>query len=133
MIEVGIDVPNATVMVIEGSDRFGLSQLHQLRGRIGRGAHGGTCFLFSESSGPRAARRLGALASSDDGFRLAEVDLEMRGEGEIAGTRQHGLPRFRVASLPRDIELLEAARQDLLTMDDLELEILGEAIAAAAR
>ncbi len=128
VIEVGIDVPNATVMVIEGADRLGLSQLHQLRGRIGRGAHGGTCFLFSESSGPRAARRLGALASSSDGFRLAELDLEMRGEGEITGTRQHGLPRFRVASLPRDIELLEAARQDLAEMDELELELIAAAI-----
>ncbi|MCB0870074.1 MAG: ATP-dependent DNA helicase RecG [Solirubrobacterales bacterium] len=128
VVEVGIDVPNATVMVIEGSDRFGLSQLHQLRGRIGRGSYGGTCFLFSESSGPRAARRLAALASTGDGFELAELDLEMRGEGEIAGTRQHGLPRFRVASLPRDIELLEAARQDLLSMDDLELQILADSI-----
>jgi len=131
VIEVGIDVPNATVMVIEGADRFGLSQLHQLRGRIGRGAHGGTCFLFSESSGARASRRLAALATTTDGFRLAELDLEMRGEGEVAGTRQHGLPRFRVASLPRDIEILEAARQDLTQMDELELEILGAAIRPA--
>lgn len=124
VIEVGIDVPNATVMVIEGADRFGLSQLHQLRGRIGRGRHGGTCFLFSESSGARAARRLGALASTTDGFRLADLDLEMRGEGEIAGTRQHGLPRFRVAALPRDLDLLETARDDLDAMDPLDLELL---------
>lgn len=126
VIEVGIDVPNATVMVIEGADRFGLSQLHQLRGRIGRGSHGGTCLLFSESSGPRATKRLAALASIRDGFELAEMDLEMRGEGEIAGTRQHGLPRFRVASLPRDLELLEAARQDLDSMDQNELGMLGK-------
>lgn len=126
VIEVGIDVPNATVMVIEGADRFGLSQLHQLRGRIGRGSHGGTCLLFSESSGPRATKRLAALASTRDGFELAEMDLEMRGEGEIAGTRQHGLPRFRVASLPRDLELLEAARQDLDSMDQNELGMLGK-------
>ncbi|HMT05092.1 MAG: ATP-dependent DNA helicase RecG [Solirubrobacterales bacterium] len=128
VIEVGIDVPNATVMVIEGADRFGLSQLHQLRGRIGRGVHGGSCLLFSQSSGPRAARRLGALASTSDGFKLAELDLEMRGEGEVAGTRQHGLPRFRVAALPRDIELLETARQDLASMDELELELLSASI-----
>ena len=128
VIEVGIDVPNATVMVIEGADRFGLSQLHQLRGRIGRGSHGGTCFLFPESSGARAAKRLGAMASTSDGFRLAELDLEMRGEGEVAGTRQHGLPRFRVASLPRDIELLEAVRQDLGSMNETELGMLGELI-----
>lgn len=128
VIEVGIDVPNATVMVIEGADRFGLSQLHQLRGRIGRGSHGGICFLFPESSGARAAKRLGAMASTSDGFRLAELDLEMRGEGEVAGTRQHGLPRFRVASLPRDIELLEAVRQDLGSMNETELGMLGELI-----
>jgi ATP-dependent DNA helicase RecG len=128
VIEVGIDVPNATVMVIEGADRFGLSQLHQLRGRIGRGSHGGTCFLFSEGSGARAARRLGALASTTDGFELAELDLEMRGEGEIAGTRQHGLPRFRVASLPRDVEILESARHDLAGMTGLELEILATSV-----
>ena len=132
VIEVGIDVPNATVMVIEGAERFGLSQLHQLRGRIGRGAHGGTCFLFSEGSGARAARRLGALASTNDGFRLAELDLEMRGEGEIAGTRQHGLPRFRVASLPRDIDLLEAARTDLASMEEADIDLLGVSIRPVA-
>lgn len=125
VIEVGIDVPNATVMVIEGAERFGLSQLHQLRGRIGRGSHGGTCFLFSESGGARAARRLAALASTTDGFRLAELDLEMRGEGEITGTRQHGLPRFRVASLPRDVDLLEAARVDLERLSEQDLELLA--------
>ncbi len=113
VIEVGIDVPNATVMVIEGAERFGLSQLHQLRGRVGRGAHGGTCFLLPGSDGIRSRRRLAELARESDGFRLAELDLEMRGEGEITGTRQHGLPRFAVASLPRDGELLESAREDL--------------------
>lgn len=132
VIEVGIDVPNATVMVIEGADRFGLSQLHQLRGRIGRGRHGGVCFLFSEGSGARAARRLGALAGTSDGFRLSELDLEMRGEGEIAGTRQHGMPRFRVASLPRDLELLEAAREDLAGMDEDEIALVTESARAFA-
>ncbi len=113
VIEVGIDVSNATVMVIEGAERFGLSQLHQLRGRVGRGAHGGTCYLLSGSDGNRSRRRLAEVARESDGFRLAELDLEMRGEGEITGTRQHGLPRFAVASLPRDGELLELAREDL--------------------
>ncbi len=113
VIEVGVDVPNATVMVIEGAERFGLSQLHQLRGRIGRGRDGGTCFLLPAGGGSRAGRRLAELARETDGFRLAGLDLEMRGEGEIAGTRQHGLPRFRVASLPRDADLLEAAAADL--------------------
>lgn len=113
VIEVGIDVANATVMVIEGAERFGLSQLHQLRGRVGRGRHGGTCFLVAESPGATARRRLAALVGESDGFRLSEIDLELRGEGEITGTRQHGLPRFRVADLPRDAELLEQARGDL--------------------
>lgn len=118
VIEVGIDVPNATVMVVEGAERFGLSQLHQLRGRVGRGEHGGTCFLIAGSSGPASARRLAALANEIDGFRLAEIDLEMRGEGEITGLRQHGLPRFSVARLPRDQDLLEAARSDLDRLAD---------------
>ncbi|MBK5233840.1 MAG: ATP-dependent DNA helicase RecG [Thermoleophilia bacterium] len=113
VIEVGIDVPNATVMIVEGAERFGLSQLHQLRGRVGRGRHAGACFLIAGSSGASSARRLAALAKESDGFRLAEIDLEMRGEGEITGVRQHGLPRFAVARLPRDEELLEAARSDL--------------------
>jgi len=113
VIEVGIDVPNATVIVIEGAERFGLSQLHQLRGRVGRGRHGGCCLLMTSTGSPAARRRLAAVATESDGFRLAEIDLEMRGEGEVTGTRQHGLPRFRVARLPRDLELLEAAREDL--------------------
>ncbi len=113
VIEVGIDVPNATTMIIEGAERFGLSQLHQLRGRVGRGRHGGSCLLMSSSTTPSASRRLSALATESDGFRLAEIDLEMRGEGEVTGTRQHGLPRFRVARLPEDGGLLEAAREDL--------------------
>ena len=116
VIEVGIDVPNATVMVVEGAERFGLSQLHQLRGRVGRGEHGGTCFLIPTKSGPSAAQRLRALVEESDGFRLSEIDLEMRGEGEVTGTRQHGLPRFRVASLPRDQEILEDARSDLFRL-----------------
>lgn len=116
VIEVGIDVPNATMMVIEGAERFGLSQLHQLRGRIGRGKHGGTCFLLPAGGGGQARRRLAEVAREIDGFRLAELDLEMRGEGEIAGTRQHGIPRFRAASLPRDTDLLELACADLKTL-----------------
>ncbi len=98
VIEVGIDVPNATVMVVEDAERYGISQLHQLRGRIGRGEHPSVCLLL----GPRNARRLRALAEHSDGFRLAEIDLELRGEGEIAGTRQHGQAEPRVASLPQD-------------------------------
>jgi ATP-dependent DNA helicase RecG len=118
VIEVGIDIPNATVMVVEGAERFGLSQLHQLRGRVGRGRHGGCCLLMASTKNPNARRRLAALSSESDGFRLAEIDLEMRGEGEVTGTRQHGLPRFRVARLPRDLDLLESARKDLDRLTD---------------
>jgi ATP-dependent DNA helicase RecG len=113
VIEVGIDVPNATVMLIEGAERFGLSQLHQLRGRIGRGAHESYCVLFADATSELAQRRIKAITTERDGFKLAEVDLALRGEGEILGTRQHGLPRFRVADLPEDTSLLLAAREDL--------------------
>jgi ATP-dependent DNA helicase RecG len=106
VIEVGIDVPNATVMLVEDADRYGISQLHQLRGRIGRGSHDSLCLLF----GAKDSARLRALARESDGFRLAEIDLELRGEGELVGTRQHGLAQFKFAELPRDAELLERAR-----------------------
>jgi ATP-dependent DNA helicase RecG len=105
VIEVGIDVPNATVMLVEDADRYGISQLHQLRGRVGRGEHRSLCLLF----GPRESPRLAALARETDGFRLAEIDLELRGEGELTGTRQSGLARFRFARLPEDADLLERA------------------------
>jgi ATP-dependent DNA helicase RecG len=106
VIEVGIDVPNATVMLVEDADRYGISQLHQLRGRIGRGSHASLCLLF----GAKDSRRLRAVAEEADGFALAEVDLELRGEGELVGTRQHGIAQYKVAELPRDAELLERAR-----------------------
>jgi ATP-dependent DNA helicase RecG len=107
VIEVGIDVPNATVMLVEDADRYGISQLHQLRGRIGRGAHDSLCLLF----GRQDSARLQALAAESDGFALAEVDLRLRGEGELVGTRQSGLASYRFAELPRDAELLERARR----------------------
>ena len=113
VIEVGIDVPNATVMLIESAERYGLSQLHQLRGRVGRGEHDSECVLFAVEASETARRRLEALCTESDGFKLAEVDLALRGEGEILGTRQHGLPRFRIASLPEDVGLLTAAREEL--------------------
>jgi ATP-dependent DNA helicase RecG len=106
VIEVGIDVPNATVMVIEEAARYGISQLHQLRGRVGRGQHPGLCILFGDANQPR----LRALGEETDGFRLAEVDLEIRGAGDLLGTRQHGLPTLRVARLPDDADLLERTR-----------------------
>jgi ATP-dependent DNA helicase RecG len=107
VIEVGIDVPNASVMLVEGAERYGISQLHQLRGRIGRGPHESVCVLF----GPKESPRLRALAEHRDGFKLAEIDLELRGEGEMLGTRQSGLAQFRVARLPEDAELLDGARE----------------------
>ena len=106
VIEVGIDVPNATVMLVEGAERYGISQLHQLRGRVGRGEHASVCLLF----GPKHAARLRALERNTDGFELAQIDLELRGEGEIAGTRQSGLAQFKVARLPEDEPLAEAAK-----------------------
>ncbi len=96
VIEVGIDVPNATVMLVEDADRYGISQLHQLRGRIGRGEHDSLCLLF----GRKDSARLQALAAQSDGFELAEVDLRLRGEGELVGTRQSGLAQYRFAELP---------------------------------
>ena len=116
VIEVGIDVPNATVMVIEGAERFGVSQLHQLRGRVGRGEHPSQCLLFAEEAGELAQKRLRAVAGEGDGFKLAEVDLELRGEGEILGTRQSGLPRFAVAKLPDDGPLLLEARREVMDL-----------------
>jgi ATP-dependent DNA helicase RecG len=120
VIEVGIDVPNATVMLIEAAERYGLSQLHQLRGRVGRGEHGSVCILFGDPKLPR----LEAIAGERDGFRLAEVDLELRGAGDVLGTRQHGLPEFRVARLPEDAELLVRARDraDAILLEDPRLE-----------
>ena len=100
VIEVGIDVPNATVMVVEGAERYGLSQLHQLRGRVGRGAHESFCILFGDPTSRAARRRLDAIATERDGFKLAEVDLTLRGEGEILGTRQSGLPASAWRSCP---------------------------------
>jgi len=116
VIEVGIDVANATVMLIEDADRYGLSQLHQLRGRIGRGEHESQCILFAEPDSERARLRLEAIARERDSFELAEVDLALRGEGEVLGTRQSGLPRFRVANLPEDAAVLAAARADLVAL-----------------
>jgi ATP-dependent DNA helicase RecG len=116
VIEVGIDVPNATVMIIEAAERYGISQLHQLRGRIGRGRHPSVCILFGDANSPR----LRALAKHEDGFALARIDLEIRGYGDLLGTRQHGLPLLHVARLPDDEELLVQARaraEELLDRD----------------
>jgi ATP-dependent DNA helicase RecG len=126
VIEVGIDVPNATVMLIEDAERYGISQLHQLRGRIGRGRHPSLCLLF----GPKGAARLQALATHADGFELARIDLKLRGEGELVGTRQHGVAEFRIAELPRDERVLERARAqaERIVAQDAGLELPEHAL-----
>ena len=113
VIEVGVDVPNATVMVIEHAERFGLAQLHQLRGRIGRGAAKSFCILMTGGKvTEEGERRLDAMVRTNDGFQIAELDLELRGPGEFFGTRQAGMPDFRVANLIRDRQLLELAKRE---------------------
>ena len=117
VIEVGIDVPNATVMLIEHAERFGLSQLHQLRGRIGRGPWKSYCVLLtSGNKSPEARRRLDAMRETQDGFRIAQTDLELRGPGDFFGTRQSGLPEFRVADLLKDGPVLEEARREAVAL-----------------
>ena len=112
VIEVGVDVPNATLMVIEDADRFGLSQLHQLRGRVGRGKDASDCVLISDAVGEEAKRRLATMCATADGFRIAEADFRMRGPGDFFGDRQHGaLPQMRIARLSRDMGTLKAARE----------------------
>ena len=113
VIEVGVDVPEATIMVIERAESFGLAQLHQLRVRVGRGQGASTCLLIYHAPlNETGARRLTTLRDTEDGFRIAEVDLEMRGAGDVIGTAQSGLPRFRIADLEHQAGLMAVARQD---------------------
>jgi ATP-dependent DNA helicase RecG len=112
VIEVGVDVPNASLMIIEDADRFGLAQLHQLRGRVGRGEHPGEVLLVANPRTPDGISRMDAIVSTSDGFQLAELDLRLRGEGSILGDRQHGLPALRLASVLTDVELISHARED---------------------
>ena len=118
VIEVGIDIPNATVMVIEDADRFGLSQLHQLRGRVGRGQHPGTCLLIADATTEEGEGRLAAMVATNDGFRLAEEDLRIRGQGTVLGTRQSGVKDLKLADILEDFELLVAARRDAFGLVD---------------
>jgi len=124
VVEVGIDVPNATVMLVEGAERFGLAQLHQFRGRVGRGAAPAYCLLVSENAGEDGLERLRAIAESQDGFALAEMDLKLRGPGEFFGTRQSGLPDLRLAQLA-DVRYLESARAEaeLILAEDSNLQL----------
>jgi ATP-dependent DNA helicase RecG len=117
VIEVGIDIPNSTVMIIEGAERFGLAQLHQFRGRVGRGEHQSYCLLVADEVSGDAEERLMALEKSNDGFLLAEKDLEIRGPGEFLGRRQSGLPELHLASLT-DLDMLEIARHEAQSIYD---------------
>ena len=110
VIEVGVDVPNAVIMVIENAERFGLAQLHQLRGRVGRGKHQSTCILISDNRGEDNLRRLGVMRATNDGFKIADEDLKLRGPGDFFGNRQHGLPQLKVADLLKDMPLLQRAQ-----------------------
>jgi ATP-dependent DNA helicase RecG len=113
VIEVGVDVPNASVMIVEHAERFGLSQLHQLRGRVGRGADKSYCILLtSDKKTAVAVERLGIMAKTANGFIIAEKDLELRGPGELLGTRQSGLPEFRIGNIVRDQAILEQAKKE---------------------
>ncbi len=133
VIEVGVDVPNASIMVIEHAERFGLTQLHQLRGRVGRGSQESLCILVADTPLSREARlRINTMCETNDGFRIAEVDLEIRGPGEFLGTRQHGLPDFRIADLVQDRELLEKARSDAFAVVEDE-QRLKQVVARANR
>jgi ATP-dependent DNA helicase RecG len=111
VVEVGIDVPNATIIIIEASERFGLAQLHQLRGRVGRSDKKSYCMLFTEIRSEKVLTRLGSLEKTMSGFELAELDLKLRGPGEVYGTRQHGFPYLKVADWQKDSEMIEVARE----------------------
>lgn len=123
VIEVGVDVPNATVMIIEDADRFGLSQLHQLRGRVGRGAHAGEVWLVADPVTPDGKARLEAMVSTGDGFELAELDLRLRGEGQLFGDRQHGMPELRIASLLEDGEIVTSTRAHAAAIVEADPEL----------
>jgi ATP-dependent DNA helicase RecG len=122
VIEVGVNVPNATIMVVENAERFGLAQLHQLRGRVGRGEHKSYCILFNEGKNDISRERMKVLQKTNDGFVIAEKDLELRGPGEFFGTRQHGLPDLKIANLYQDMEILKLCQQaaeEILSEDRL--------------
>ena len=110
VVEVGVDVPNAVIMVIENAERYGLSQLHQLRGRIGRGKYKSTCILITEAQGEDTLKRLKLFRDTSDGFQIAEADLRLRGPGDFFGQRQHGLPQLKIADMATDMDVLRQAQ-----------------------
>ncbi|MDX1946820.1 MAG: ATP-dependent DNA helicase RecG [Pirellulaceae bacterium] len=133
VVEVGVDVPNATLMTIEGGERFGLAQLHQLRGRISRGSHAGYLCVFANPQTDEAEQRLEALTKTSDGFELAEIDFRLRGPGDLFGTRQHGLPPLRIADLSRDVAVVEEARRDAQALVQADPELTNPAYARLRR
>ena len=112
VIEVGVNVPNATLMIIENAERFGLAQLHQLRGRVGRGSHQSYCILIYASKSEVCRQRMSIMEETNDGFKISEKDLEIRGPGEFFGTRQHGLPELKVANIFKHMKILKLAQQE---------------------
>ena len=125
VIEVGVDVPNAALMIVENAERFGLSQLHQLRGRVGRGQHKSYCVLVSDNNGEENKARLAIMTKTNDGFKISEEDLRLRGPGDFFGSRQHGLPEMHVADLGADVNVLQKAQQEaaLLLAADPDLAL----------
>ncbi len=125
VIEVGVDVPNAVIMLIENAERFGLSQLHQLRGRVGRGSHQSTCILLSDNKSQKTKERLGVMCRTTDGFEISRADLALRGPGDFFGRRQHGLPELRIADMMEDTDILEetGAAARALTAADPQLTL----------
>jgi ATP-dependent DNA helicase RecG len=133
VVEVGVDVPNATIMVVDHAERFGLAQLHQLRGRVGRGREESTCYLFGRPETPEARRRIEVMTETTDGFRIAEEDLRLRGPGEFFGTAQSGLPALRVADLFRDLRALHEARRAAFALVDRDPRLTDRAHAGLRR
>ncbi len=126
VIEVGVDVPNASIIVIEHAERFGLSQLHQLRGRVGRGSDASTCLLlYAPPLGKTAQKRLEAIRETNDGFKIADVDLKLRGAGDVLGVAQSGLPQFRIANLETQSELMKLAQDDARMIISSDPDLTG--------
>ena len=132
VIEVGVDVPNAVIMVIENAERFGLAQLHQLRGRVGRGKHQSTCILISDNRGEDNLRRLSVMKATNDGFKIADEDLKLRGPGDFFGNRQHGLPQLKVADLLEDMPLLQRAQNSAAAVLSTDPDLAAHPLLAQA-